>query len=469
MPVERAFEPKEIYLSLSEVAVSAGSTVDLGETLGKGADGMPVRSGISGKISEITKISDCEYVVKTENDFERRISGEVLPFGKENNIKVTDLTPEMLVNVIERASVRTRGKQISLSDRTISQRVLDSFGKAKQIVVNCVGTEPYDTSVGRIILENRSDIINGMKIVMSAMKIGEGVILLDSENNEHAKALSELLSEKDNIKVVLADPAYPADNEHNVIYTLTSIEISRARNAERVGCIVFDAREVCAIGRAFVYGEPETCECVTLSGDALSRPMNVSIPYGTKISEITEFCGMSKDEGVRIFAGGVLRGREVTKDDLFESGMSPIVVLNGKSVPTFNGTRCIRCGSCMRVCPMLLMPMYLSLAGVSGIKAVGKLFDISSCVECGVCQYVCPSAIPILENIRKMKNAVKEVKTDAADEESKENSENKENKENNENNENKEEKKTKTLKSAEVISSDEKQLYESSAVCGKQG
>ena len=428
MPVERAFEPKEIYLSLSEVAVSAGSTVGVGETLGKGADGMPMRSGISGKISEITKISDSEYIVKAENDFERRISDEVIPFGKENNIKVIDLTTEMLVNVIERASIGTRGKQISLSDRTISQRILDSFGKAKQIVVNCVGTEPYDTSVGRIILENSSDIINGMKIVMSAMKIGEGVILLDYENTEQAKVLSDLLNEKDNIKVVLADPAYPADNEHNVIYTLTSIEISRARNAERVGCVIFDVREISAVGRAFVYGEPETHEIVTLSGDALSRPMNVSIPYGTKISEITAFCGMGNDESTRIFAGGVLRGRKVTGDDLFERGMSPVVVLNEASVPSFNGIRCIRCGSCMRVCPMLLMPMYLNFAGASGIKSVGKLFDISSCVECGLCQYVCPSEIPILENIRKMKNVVKDVKTDTTDEENKENSENKEDK-----------------------------------------
>ena len=66
----------------------------------------------------------------------------------------------------------------------------------------------------------------------------------------------------------------------------------------------------------------------------------------------------------------------------------------------------MRCGSCMRACPMLLMPMYLSLSGFSGVKAFGKMFDISACTECGVCQYVCPAGIPILKNIRRMKDTL---------------------------------------------------------------
>ncbi len=403
-PIDYNFAPKEIYLTLSEATLSVGSAVKVGEKVGCGSDKMPIYSGISGKVSEIKKISDNEYKVKIENDFENKVSDSVVPFGKENNIKVTDLTPEILIDVIEKNSVKTRGRQISLTDRNISQRIKDSFGKANRIILNCVGGEPYDSSVARLLAENGKDLLNGMKIVMAAMKIGEGSILLDSENIEAAGIISEMLYEDDNINIVLSEPSYPADNEHSAVYTLTRVELSRARNAQRAKYVVFDIREVISLARAFVYGNRETGEVVTLSGEGFKNPKNVYLPYGTKISEIAGYADMNKDERVKIIAGGVLRGREVTLEDVFESGMSPIVALRAKDLPKFEGTRCTRCGECMRACPMLLMPMYISFAGKTGNKKIGKHFDVNSCTECGMCQYVCPSGIPILENIRKMKD-----------------------------------------------------------------
>jgi electron transport complex protein RnfC len=326
-----------------------------------------------------------------------------VPFGKENNVKVTDLTPEILIDVIEKSAVKTRGRQIALTDRDICQRIKDSFGKANRIIINCVGGEPYDTSVARILAENTSDLLNGMKIIMAAMKIGEGIILLDGENTEAANIIAGMLGNDDNISVVLSEPSYPADNEHSAVYALTSVELSRAKNAEIVKYAVFDIREAISVARAFVYGERETGEVATLSGEGFGSPKNVYIPYGTKISEIADFADISKNKDVKIIVGGVIRGREITREDVFAAGMSPIVALKAENLPKFDGSRCRRCGECMRACPVLLMPMYLSLAGRMNKKKLGKRFDISACTECGACQYVCPSGIPVLDNIRKIK------------------------------------------------------------------
>lgn len=407
-PIDYNFAPSEIYLTLCEAVLSVGSAVSVGEKIGYALDKAPIYSGVSGKVSEINKISENEYRVKIENDFENKVSDSAVPFGKENNIKVTDLTPEILIDVIEKSAVRTRGKQISLTDRNICQRIKDSFGTANRIIVNCVGGEPYDSSVQRILAENSEDLLNGIKIIMAAMRIGEGSILLDSENIEAAGIISEMLHKGDNINIVLAEPSYPADNEHSAVYTLTQVEVSRTRNAEKVKYVVFDIREVISLARAFVYGERETGEVVTLSGEGFECPKNVYIPYGTKISEIADFAAVKKSEKVKILVGGVLRGREASPEDVLESGMSPIVALKNEDIPKFEGTRCTRCGECMRSCPMLLMPMYLNFAGKIAVNKLGKLFDIDSCIECGVCQYVCPSEIPVLDNIRKVKNSLKE-------------------------------------------------------------
>ena len=107
--------------------MSVGEEVGIGSLVGKNSDGTSVCSGISGKISEIKKISDSRYGVKIENDLAKRQGEYLRPFGEENNIRVTDITPEMLISVMKKASVKTRGHQISANDRTVFQRIEDSI------------------------------------------------------------------------------------------------------------------------------------------------------------------------------------------------------------------------------------------------------------------------------------------------------------------------------------------------------
>ena len=402
LPTDTDFAPKNIYLSLSECLVLAGDSVAIGDLVGKKGDGTLVYSGISGRVVSAEKLSDGSFEIVIENDFAKSVSESVLPFGKRNAIKVSDLTPEMLIKEIKEAAITTRGREISEKPRTLCEKVEAAIGKARQIVINCTCADPYDSAADRATLEAPSDIVNGMKILMSALKIGEGFIVLDSEGRARADSLSREIGEGDNIKIVLADVPYPSDNEHLIIYALTSIELSASKNAERIACAVFDWREALAIGRAFVFGERESAENVTVSGD-ITEPMNAKIPYGTKFSEIIAYCGESAAPQTRIIVGGLLRGREVSEDDVFESSMSPIVILDAESIPSFEGEKCIKCGECARNCPMMLMPMYLYFAGIKGQGRASRLLDADACIECGACQYVCPSEIPILSSIRHLK------------------------------------------------------------------
>ena len=66
----------------------------------------------------------------------------------------------------------------------------------------------------------------------------------------------------------------------------------------------------------------------------------------------------------------------------------------------FEESACIRCGRCVRSCPLLLMPTELDTA------ARHKDFDrmdeyaINNCIECGACSYVCPAKRHLVQNIR---------------------------------------------------------------------
>ena len=72
---------------------------------------------------------------------------------------------------------------------------------------------------------------------------------------------------------------------------------------------------------------------------------------------------------------------EVKKNELIGSGQ----------------TACIRCGRCIKACPMGLMPTYLEKAyDKHDTKKLEKL-NVGLCMNCGACSYVCPAKRPLAE------------------------------------------------------------------------
>ena len=66
-------------------------------------------------------------------------------------------------------------------------------------------------------------------------------------------------------------------------------------------------------------------------------------------------------------------------------------------------TNCIRCGRCVKNCPMHLMPNYLAVYSKALNFGEAEKNGAMSCVECGTCSYNCPAQIPIVQYIRNAK------------------------------------------------------------------
>ena len=75
---------------------------------------------------------------------------------------------------------------------------------------------------------------------------------------------------------------------------------------------------------------------------------------------------------------------------------------------------CIKCASCVSVCPMGLMPYKLGEYGKALRVDDFKAWDGGTCIECGCCSYVCPSKRPLLHWIRLGKLKVREQTAKAA-------------------------------------------------------
>ena len=148
---------------------------------------------------------------------------------------------------------------------------------------------------------------------------------------------------------------------------------------------------------------PLTCKTVTVTGDCIAKPGNYRIPIGMSVRDVIEATGGMVKEPRKIIMGGPMMGRTITDIDC------PIIKANNAIVALHDAavlpdeTACIRCGRCVRACPLSLSPFALDGASRShDVVALDEL-AVMNCMECGSCAYVCPAHRRITAAIREGK------------------------------------------------------------------
>ena len=71
---------------------------------------------------------------------------------------------------------------------------------------------------------------------------------------------------------------------------------------------------------------------------------------------------------------------------------------------------CIKCGKCVEVCPINLLPVYISANAENGNFDNAEKLNAMDCIECGSCSFICPSKRKLLEGIRLTKNRIRSKK-----------------------------------------------------------
>ena len=127
---------------------------------------------------------------------------------------------------------------------------------------------------------------------------------------------------------------------------------------------------------------------------------------GTPIDYILDYAGYF--EAKKYIIGGPMMGHEVKNlNSPIEKGSSAVLALEDEEIRSTPSKPCIRCGDCVDVCPMGLMPyMYDKFVNTGKIKKMKK-YHIFSCIECGCCEYVCPANVSLLKAIGNGKNELR--------------------------------------------------------------
>ena len=159
-----------------------------------------------------------------------------------------------------------------------------------------------------------------------------------------------------------------------------------------MGTIVINVTTVARIAQYLCTGIPLIAKRITVDGSAVANPKNISVVIGTSISDVIAFCGGYSKPSRKILMGGPMMGTAVYDENYpVMKNSNSILAFDESQVEEYNETPCIRCGRCMRACPMNLMPLRIEDAfnrdDLSGLKG----FKVNLCIECGNCAYSCPA------------------------------------------------------------------------------
>ena len=102
-----------------------------------------------------------------------------------------------------------------------------------------------------------------------------------------------------------------------------------------------------------------------------------------------------------MIAGGPMMGFAFSSlETPITKGTSGITVLSRDDIRREQETACVRCGRCVDVCPMNLVPTKLAMASRYENLSMAQRYNIMACFECGCCTYICPAHIKLVQLIR---------------------------------------------------------------------
>ena len=280
--------------------------------------------------------------------------------------------------------------------------------KVDVLIINGVECEPYLTTDHRLMLEHPEDIIEGAKIILAMLGIKECRIGIEANKMDAVEALRKAAADKasDGLKVFVdaLKVKYPQGSEKQLIESITKRRVPGFGLPFDVGVIVQNVGTTKAIYEAVALNKPLYEKVITLTGKGISRPANLKVRIGTRLSDIVSYLGGTTADLARIVMGGPMMGFPVSTLDVpVTKTTSGVLFLTEEEIDSRAHSQCIRCGWCLDACPMGLQPNEIGVYVEAGRAQDTAKFGLFECFECGCCAFVCPAKRPLVQFIRLAK------------------------------------------------------------------
>ena len=403
--VEAAALPKTVTIPLQQHAgapceplVKKGDLVIEGQKIGdvKAFVSASVHSSISGKVKDIELSQHPggfrSLSIVIEGD------GTTKEWGGTAK-DLSSISVDALKDAIREAGIVGMGGAAFPT----SVKLAPPKGKAiEAVILNGCECEPYLTADHRIMLEEPEKVVWGLRALMKALAAPKGFIGIEENKPDAIEALKKAIGSSSDIQIIILEAKYPQGAEKMLIVAAMGRKVPVGKLPLDVGVVVNNVGTAAAIYEAVNWGKPLIERIVTISGNGVKEPRNLKVRVGTSFEEVLGQCGGLVEGGeVEVLNGGPMMGiAQPTLSVPVIKGTSGITVIAASVIKSSVYDPCIRCASCVSVCPMGLMPYKLGDYGKAFRTPEFKDWDGLVCIECGCCSYVCPSKRPLLQWIR---------------------------------------------------------------------
>ncbi len=405
--IEKMSLPQRVYIPLVQHVgkacnplVKTGDSVLVGQKIAS-IDARvyaPVHSSVSGKVISIEDwphpvLGRCKAIVIENDGLERVQSTEYRAQGD-----VEELTPEQIRNIVLEAGI------VGMGGASFPTHIkLNPPKPVDTLIINGAECEPYLTADYRLMVEKHREILQGIELVAKCLGVKKVYIAIE-DNKPQAIAVFKNAIRNTQYAIRVLRSFYPQGSEKQLIKNILNKEVPSGKLPFDIGVVVHNVATVFAIYEAVYLGKPLYERVVTVTGSCVSNPKNILVRIGTPISELIAYCGPLKDEPAKLLIGGPMMGLAQYTDLVpVIKSTTGIILMNEKEAKEKEEVFCIRCGACVRACPVNLMPTLISLASGKQMWREAKLYGASDCIECGLCSYVCPANIRLVQSIKRAK------------------------------------------------------------------
>lgn len=416
--VEVMDRPAKVVIPLSQhtgapakPVVEKGDEVKTGQLIAEavGMISAPVHASISGKVAEIGPwthpvLPQPFTSITIEADEEEVLDPEIKP---RNQAQIKKLTPDKIRDIIRGAGI------VGLGGAAFPTSVKVSPPKDVTIdtlIINGAECEPFLTADDRLMREKPAEIIKGAQVLAKVLGLDSAYIAIEHNKPRAIEVMKRTAAEEwPRAEVVTVKTKYPQGAEKQLISAIVKREVPRGGLPFMVGVVVQNTGTAFAVWEAVAERKPLYERIVTVTGPGVNVPKNLLVRIGTLASDIVEQCGGLKPGVSKFISGGPMMGIAQSSLDVpVIKGTSGLLFLTErkKLFQTAAEVNCMRCGKCVGICPMKLVPCEIARMGEYEKLEDAEKWGILDCIECGSCGFICPSGRRLVQWIKYGKTLI---------------------------------------------------------------